>query len=68
MQNQQWSGTLKKTAISSNGVLDENNSSNWDATDQLPPPNSRKIWTVIQGLDYKTDYNNFTDTRSTCKK
>ena len=62
VQNQQWSGTLKKTAISSNGILDENNSSNWDATDQLPPPNSRKIWTVIQGLDYKTDYNNFTDT------
>ena len=62
VQNQQWSGTLKKTAISSNGILDENSSSNWDATDQLPPPNSRKIWTVIQGLDYKTDYNNFTDT------
>ena len=62
VQNQQWSGTLKKTAISSNGVLDENNSSNWDATDQMPTPNNRKIWTVIQGLDYKTDYNNFTDT------
>ena len=59
MQNKEWEGTLTRTAISSSGVIDVNDAGNWSAAKMLPAPSSRKIWTEIQGKDYKTDYNNF---------
>lgn len=64
-QNKEWTGTIRRTAIDSNGTLDPNDLDNWSAEDQLPTTNSRKIWTVLPGVDYKTDYNNFVDTNST---
>ena len=62
VQNQEWQGTLKRTAINSSGVVDPNDKNNWSASDKLPIPAQRKIWTVLSGIDYKTDYNNFKDT------
>ena len=60
-QNKEWKGTLTRTAIDKNGVLDTNSSSNWSAADKLPAPDSRKIWSEIPGVDYKNDLNNFKD-------
>ena len=60
-QNKEWKGTLTRTAISSSGVIDTNDKSNWSAVDKMPAPDSRKIWSEIPGTDYKTDYNNFKD-------
>tara|TARA_B100001057_G_scaffold200015_1_gene200707 strand:- start:2427 stop:6530 length:4104 start_codon:yes stop_codon:yes gene_type:complete len=62
VQNKEWQGTLTRTAISSSGVIDVNDKSNWSASDQLPSPDSRKIWSEIPGVDYKSNYNNFVDT------
>jgi len=59
VQNKEWQGTLTRTAINSSGVVDTSDSGNWSAAQKLPSPNSRKIWSVIPGTDYKTDYNNF---------
>ncbi len=65
MQNKEWTGTIAKIRINRNGSLDEKHSSNWSAKEKLPSPASRKIWTVLDGVDYKTNYNNFVDTNST---
>ena len=61
MQNKEWQGTLTRTAINSSGVVDVTDSGNWSAAQKLPTPNKRKIWSVIPGTDYTTNYNNFTD-------
>jgi len=61
VQNKEWKGTLTRTAINSSGVVDTTDSGNWSAAQRLPTPNQRKIWSVIPGTDYTTDYNNFTD-------
>ena len=60
-QNKEWKGTLTRTAISSSGVIDTNDTSNWSAVDEMPASDSRKIWSEIPGTDYTTDYNNFKD-------
>ena len=63
VQNQEWQGTLKRTAINSSGVVDPDDKGNWSAADVLKKNiSNRKIWTVLTGIDYKTDYNNFKDT------
>ena len=31
----------------------------------LPSPNARKIWTVLDTIDYRTDYNNFVEGNAT---
>ena len=62
VQNKEWQGTLTRTAISSSGVIDTNDKSNWSAIDVMPAPDSRKIWSEVPGTDYKTNYNNFVDT------
>ena len=59
VQNKEWQGTLTRTAISASGVVDTSDSGNWSAAQKLPTPNNRKIWSVIPGTDYTTDYNNF---------
>ena len=56
VQNAEWQGTLKRTAINSSGVVDPNDKGNWSASDKLPTPDKRKIWTILTGVDYKTDY------------
>ena len=62
-QNKEWEGTLTRTAINSSGVVDTKDSKNWSAAEKLPSPAARKIWSVIPGgTDYKSGYNNFTDT------
>ena len=63
-QNEEWQGSLTRTAISKEGVVDEKDPSNWNASDVIPSPGSRKIWGVIPGADYKTDYNNYTEANS----
>lgn len=63
-QNMEWEGTLSRTAISKDGVVNEKDSGNWDASQMIPLPSSRKIWGIIPGVDYKTDYNNFTESNS----
>jgi len=61
VQNKEWQGTLTRTAISSSGVIDTNDKSNWSAIDVMPAPDARKIWSEVPGTDYKTNYNNFVD-------
>ena len=63
VQNKEWQGTLTRTAINSSGVVDTSDSGNWSAAQKLPTPNNRKIWSVIPGTDYTTDYNNFKDVK-----
>ena len=63
-QNQEWQGALTRTAISKEGVVDEKDSGNWNASDMIPAPASRKIWGIIPGVDYKTDYNNYVEANS----
>ena len=65
VQNKEWQGTLTRTAINPDGSLDLNDKDNWSAVDKLPSPNSRKIWSEVPGVDYKTNYNNFVDTNWT---
>ena len=35
VQNEEWQGTLKRTAINSSGVIDVNDKGNWSASDVL---------------------------------
>ena len=65
MQNKEWVGTISRTKINADGSLDTKDSGNWSAAEKLPLPSSRKIWSVIPGTDYKTDYNNFRDSNAT---
>ena len=64
-QNKEWTGTLTRTKINANGTFDHKDKDNWSAIDVLPSPTKRKIWSVIPGTDYKTDYNNFNETNAT---
>ena len=63
-QNKEWTGTLTRTKINADGSFDDTDSGNWSAIDVLPSPTARKIWSVIPGTDYKTDYNNFIETNA----
>ena len=66
VQNEEWQGTLKRTAINSSGVIDINDKGNWSASDVLKQNiTKRKIWTALNGIDYKTNYNNFVDSNAT---
>ena len=64
-QNMEWQGALTRTAISKDGVVDEKDRGNWNASDKIPAPGARKIWGIIPGADYKLDYNNYTEANST---
>ena len=63
-QNMEWQGALTRTAISKDGVVNEKDSGNWNASDMIPAPAARKIWGIIPGVDYKTDYNNYVEANS----
>ena len=63
-QKKEWQGSLSATHISDSGELDENHASNWEAAKSMPLPNSRKIWTVLPTIDYKGNWNNFTEDNS----
>jgi type IV pilus assembly protein PilY1 len=66
VQNEEWQGTLKRTAINKSGVIDINDKGNWSASDVLKQNiTKRKIWTALNGIDYKTNYNNFVDSNAT---
>ena len=66
VQNEEWQGTLKRTAINSSGVIDINDKGNWSASDVLKQNiTKRKIWTALNGIDYRTNYNNFVDSNAT---
>ena len=56
-QNKEWVGTLTRTKINPDGSRDENHVDNWSAQDKVPPPASRKLWSIIPGTDYTADYN-----------
>jgi len=60
-QKKEWQGSLSATHISDTGELDENHSDNWEAAKSMPLPNSRKIWTVLPTIDYRGNWNNFTE-------
>ncbi len=64
-QNKEWIGTLTRTKINPDGSIDEKHVDNWSAAEKVPLPGSRKIWSVIPGTDYTSDYNNFRDTYAT---
>ena len=50
--------------INADGTFDDTDKDNWSAKDVLPSPAARKIWSVVPGTDYKTDYNNFNETNA----
>ena len=65
-QGKEWAGTITRTKIDQFGNLDENDSGNWSAVEEMPSPDNRKIWSVgIPNTDYKTDYNNFIPANAT---
>ena len=57
--SKEWEGSLKRSAINGSQV---DTNYDWEASDLLPSPGSRKIWTSLQGLN--DDLNNFIDTNS----
>ena len=67
-QNLEWSGSLKKIEIDPVTNLPARNADDtpkeplWDAAKKIPSVNARKIWTVLDTIDYAPDYNNFVDT------
>ena len=63
-QNQEWQGSLTRTAINSKGEIDEKDPDNWNAADVMPSSNARKIWGIIPGTDYKRGYNNYVEANS----
>ena len=65
-KDEEWTGTIKRTAINSKGVVDTANKNNWSAIEKLPKPQFRKIWSAIPGTDYENSkYNNFVVGNST---
>ena len=56
--SKEWEGSLKRSAINGSQV---DTNYDWEASDLLPSPGSRKIWTSLQGLN--DDLNNFIDTK-----
>ena len=67
-KNMEWRGTLTRTAISAEGDLDDLDKKNWNASQVVPSPDARKIWGIIPGTDYKTDYNNYVESNSSLIK
>ena len=61
-KNKEWRGSLIRTAIDANGILDELDPGNWSVQEVLPEPDARKIWTTLEGVPYTNDYNNFVTT------
>ena len=61
-QNKEWSGSLSATKISKEGEMEDNIT--WEAARMMPAPNSRKVWTVLPTIDYKGNWNNFTEENS----
>ncbi|MDC3066394.1 PilC/PilY family type IV pilus protein, partial [Candidatus Pelagibacter sp.] len=57
--SKEWEGSLKRSAINGSQV---DTNYDWEASDLLPSPGSRKIWTSLKGLN--DDLNNFIDTNS----
>jgi len=69
-QNREWTGHLVRKHISANNVIehDLDKKQNWDAADKVQEQaagDTRKIWTVMEGVDYIGNWNNFTVTNST---
>jgi len=63
-QNKEWQGALTRTAISSDGVINTKDPTNWNASEKMPDPSARKIWGEIPGTNYRADYNNFIEDNS----
>ena len=63
-QHAEWQGTILRKAINADGTVnhDESASGNWDAAKQLKEKGSsnRNIWTVLPGVSYIGDWNNWT--------
>ena len=57
--SKEWEGSLKQSVIS--GIQVDTNY-DWEASEQMPTPSSRNIWTSLEGLPNNT--NNFIDTNS----
>ena len=53
-QNKEWAGTITRTAIDSNGNLDENDSGNWSAVEEMPEPDKGKFG-VLEFLEQTTN-------------
>jgi len=64
-KNEQWSGNLYRYELKNDGTIDKSSDKNWNMVQQIPNPDSRKIWSIIPGTDYTTDYNNFKEANST---
>ena len=61
-KNGEWTGHLMRKEITEKGKVLHDADDNWDAADLVKEQavnNTRKIWTVLEGADYKDDYNNF---------
>ena len=61
-QNKEWKGTLLRKKVDGRGNIDDNDVGNWSFVEQLPNPEDRNVWTVLNGNSpsYKdSEYNNF---------
>ena len=61
-QNKEWKGTLLRKKVDGQGNIDDSDVGNWSFVEQLPNPEDRNVWTVLNGNSpsYQTSgYNNF---------
>ena len=67
-QHAEWNGSLTKREIDPLTNLPKRNANGdplpptWDAADKMPSVSARKVWTVLDTIDYSPGYNNFVDT------
>ena len=61
-QNKEWKGTLLRKKVDGQGNIDDSDVGNWSFVEQLPNPEDRNVWTVLNenSPSYQTSgYNNF---------
>ena len=60
----EWVGHLVRSQVEPDGTVVMDHPDNWDAAEQVRAQalaGTRKIWTVLEGVDYKDDYNNWVE-------
>ena len=60
-QHGEWQGTILRKAIGADGAVihDENHPGNWDAAEVVKGQPSRNIWTVLPGVPYIGNWDNW---------
>ena len=57
-QHEEWRGHIIRKSINLEGEVDPDAS--WDAAEEMPGPNARKIWTALEDVPYEENvWDNF---------